>query len=133
MAPKPRYSLQEVHQAIEKGRVKFTAPHRSVNIVVLVYEAVGNMKSEKEAEEFIIEGMRHLSERHFCKSIVQWSDPACLADVYGLIYDKLPWYVKFRLNEEGVLEEISFHPPERNLRTVGGLMIPKGQIKYEET
>jgi hypothetical protein len=55
-----------------------------------------------------------------------WNDLSCLGDEYGLVYEKRGWYAKFRIDEDGDLDEISFHPPERELKTVGGLVIAAG-------
>lgn len=56
-----------------------------------------------------------------------WDDPSYVADEYGIIFDNAPWYVKFVLVEaELCLHSISFHPPEREMKTVGGFVIPRG-------
>ncbi len=128
----PRYKLREVHDAIAKRRVRFTVARRSVDTVMLVYEKIARVKTVQEAEDFILDGILRLTARNFQKSVIQWGDPTCVADVYGLLHDELPWYVKFRLDEKGILEEISFHPPDRAFKTVGGMVIPKGRINYEE-
>ncbi len=128
----PRYKLREVHAAAAKRMVRFTVARRSVDAVLLLYEKIGRTKTVHEAEDFILDGIQLLTNRHFYKSVVQWGDAECVADVYGLLHDELPWYAKFRLNERAILEEISFHPPDRAFNTVGGILIPKGKINYEE-
>lgn len=45
-------------------------------------------------------------------------------DKYGLMFDGRPWFIKFAI-VDGELEEISFHPPEKELKTLSGLVIPK--------
>ena len=60
-----------------------------------------------------------------------------VVDVYGLLFDARPWYVKFSIkdeeNENGALEkllqEISFHPPSEGFVTSGGINIPPYPIK----
>ncbi len=83
-----------------------------------------------EAEAFILKAIRSLTEVHFCESVLQWNDPKCVADVYGFNYDDRPWYVKFRINREdeddAFLDEISFHPPEKEMKTVDGVVVPIG-------
>lgn len=111
----------------------FAARSRSTYAVIRVLEAKGSQRSTAEADRFILRGLKELTEAHFVESVIQWGDPNCVADVYGLIFDGSPWYVKFRIDtEEQTLEEISFHPPEKELTTVGGLKIPKGEVDHEK-
>jgi hypothetical protein len=130
MALKARYALQEVFQLIEDGRAWFSARPRSSFAVITAYASTGKNKNGVEAEAFILKAIRSLAEINFCESVLQWNDPKCVADVYGFIYDDRPWYVKFRINREDedqpFLDEISFHPPEKEMKTVSGLVIPKG-------
>lgn len=128
MAVKPRHSLKDVRDAIKKRKVLFTAESRSVLPVQQTYERLGKPKDGVEAQWFILDGIKKLTERHFFRSSIQWDDPTLIADIFGLIYDGLPWYIKFMLTEECILEEISFHPPERKFKTVGGILIPKGEV-----
>jgi hypothetical protein len=67
-----------------------------------------------------LQGILVLKPEDFVERILQWG--SVVADVYGLVFDARPWYVKF-IFEEGVLEEISFHPPEKPLKTVVGKLI----------
>lgn len=120
MAQKARYDLQQVFQLAADGKYWFPAKTRSSYAVMKIY----NLSSE-EAETFILKAIRELTEAHFCERVIQWGDSKCIADVYGLIYDGRPWYVKLRI-EDDFLEEISFHPPEKEMKTVGGMVIPKG-------
>jgi hypothetical protein len=128
MAPKSRYALPEVFRLLDSRKFWFSARSRSTTAVVHVYSGTGKIKSREEAEAFICQGIRELTESHFCESVIQWGDSKCVADVYGLIFDDRPWYVKFLIDEEEGLEEISFHPPEKEMRTVGGMVIPKGSL-----
>lgn len=125
-----RYPLQSVFAIIDTGdpnHVWFSAPPRSFIAVLNVYksEASGH-KDPEEAKRFILQGIRTLKDTNFVRTVVMWNDPSCLGDEYGLIYEKRGWYVKFRIDEEGDLDEISFHLPERELKTVGGLVIAAG-------
>ena len=79
--------------------------------------------STLEAVRFILNGILTITENDFCFSNLQWNDPKLVADVYGIIYDGRSWFVKF-LIENGCLEEISFHPPEKPMKTIGGKFIP---------
>ena len=78
---------------------------------------------------FVLAGIKELTDRHFVKTVLQWGKPA---DVYGLIYDGKPWYVKFTLEDDGTLQEISFHPPELEMITIGGIKVPAGELSYEK-
>lgn len=62
--------------------------------------------------------------------MLQWGDASCIADVYGLIFDGKPWFVKFRIDEDGELDEISFHAPAKEIKTVAGKVIPAGEVKH---
>jgi len=117
------YSLSEVFRLIDEKKVVFTAPSRSIRQVTAVYRNTASPKDEIEAREFICEGIKTLTEKHFCGSQMQWGN--LVVDKYGVIFDGKPWFVKFAI-VEGELEEISFHPPEQELKTLGGLLIPKG-------
>lgn len=125
-----RYSLPEVFAIIDTAdldRVWFSAPPRSLKAVLMIYQSeVSGPKDPGEAKRFILQGIRILKEVNFVRTVVMWNDPSCLADEYGLIYEKRGWYAKFRIDEDGDLDEISFHPPERELKTVGGLIIQAG-------
>ena len=130
-----RYPLQSVFAIIDTGdpgRVWFSAQPRSINAVLKVYKSeVSGPKDAEEARRFILQGIRTLTEVNFVRTVVMWNDPGCLGDEYGLIYEKRGWYAKFRIDEDGDLDEISFHPPERELRVTGGLVIPAagGRVK----
>jgi hypothetical protein len=133
MPRRARYPLQEVLRLVDEKKGWFSARPRSTLAVTKAYEGSTNPKSQDEAEAFIWQGIRSLTDAHYCESVLQWGDPKCIADVYGIIFDGRPWYVKFRINdEEGLLEEISFHPPEKEMRTVSGMVIPKGVTNYEK-
>jgi|GEM_PF-6603641 len=85
----------------------------------------------EQAEQFALEGIFQLTEKHFYKRVLQWTD--CIADVYGLMFHDKPWFIKFRIDKEkDLLEEISFHPPDESFVTVGGFTIPAGKKKNEE-
>lgn len=125
---KARYSLEEVFLLIDQQKYWFSARSRSLFPVVRALEGRGRKVTLEEAGSFILRGIKKLEACNYVESILQWNDPKCIADVYGLIFEDLSWYVKFRIDrEEGILEEISFHPPERDLVTVEGMKIPKGE------
>ncbi len=124
----PKYDLKTVQDFVRGGdgdAIWFSAPSRSINEVIRVYSNADAPKSLAEAAEFICDGILLLTEKHFVVRVLQWG---VVADVYGLIYDERPWYVKF-VFEDDLLEEISFHPPERELKTVGGYLIPVEEKK----
>lgn len=37
-----------------------------------------------------------------------------------MIFDGHSWYIKFRIDQDGDLEILSFHPPEKPLVTANG-------------
>lgn len=117
------YSLADVFRLIDGNKVVFTAPSRSIRKVIEVYLTSGTPKTEIEARDFILQGIKMLTEKHFCGSQLQWE--TVVVDKYGIIYDGKSWFVKFAITD-GELEEISFHPPEKDLKTEGGILIPKG-------
>ena len=85
--------------------------------------------TEDVVEALILRGIKALTDAHFVQRVIQWDDPKCVADVYGITFEGCPWYVKFLIDEEGILEQISFHPPEKDLMTVGGFKVPKGEFR----
>lgn len=117
------YSLDEVFRLIGAGKIAFSAPSRSTWQVITAYAGTATPKDEEGARGFICEGLKQLKPENFCGSQMQWGD--LVVDKYGLIFDGRPWFTKFAVTE-GELEEISFHPPEKELKTLGGLVIPKG-------
>ena len=122
MSQTPKYDLNAIRQLCSTGNrelIWFSATSRSTSQVIAVYAATDSPKGYKEAVEFILKGLQALTTEDFVESVLQWNT---VADVYGLVFDNRPWYVKF-IFENGVLEEISFHPPEKPLKTVSGKTI----------
>ena len=123
-----KYPLQQVFDIIDsedREKVWFSAKSKSIDPVIEVYSKTSAPKTITEAQLYILAGLKALTRLNFVQRTIQWNNPKCIADVYGLIYDKRPWYVKFMI-EDGLLEQISFHPPKAELKTIGGLLIPKG-------
>ena len=124
-----KYPLDEVFKLIRASKYWFSTPSRSVNEVVKVYATTKTPKSNVEAEKYILDGLFALKDANFFKSSRQWD---MTVDIYGLILDTHPWFVKFAIadeeNDAGVsepwLQEISFHPPDQAFKTVGGISIP---------
>lgn len=114
---RPRYPLEEVKVLAEKLRNGeatgfFSAPNASINYVIYIFECL-----EREAENIILDGLQKLEENDFCKQAFQWD---VVVDIYGLEnYLGYDWFVKFFV-EDGILEEISFHPLEKAMRLVDG-------------
>ena len=125
MAASPAHPLGEVKRLVnaylQKGEdtVWFSAKSRSIDAVSEVYP----QWTVAEIIRFILAAILTLTEGDFCSSNLQWGGSNLVADVYALIYDGKPWFVKF-LVENSCLEEISFHPPERPLKTASGKIIP---------
>ena len=101
-------------------------PSKSLRAVIDAFKGESDgPNSLSEAKLFIFEGIKTLKSENFIRRTIQWNDVNCIADNYGLIYAKKPWFVKF-LIEDACLEEVSFHPPDRDDVTVGGINIRKG-------
>lgn len=127
-----KYPLDEVFGLIRAGKYWFAAPSRSVNEVVKVYATTANPKSNVEAEKFVLDGIFSLKEVNFYQHSFQWD---MVTDIYGLIFDTRPWFVKLGIadeEEDGVTEpllwEISFHTPKEAFVTTGGISIPCSNI-----
>lgn len=129
---KAENDLKTVFGLIHSKRYWFSAPSRSVNKVIEVYASSGKPKTAEEAREFIIQGVLTLKDENFYQRGRQWE---MVTDIYGLIYDGHHWYVKLGVQDEETadgktkepwLQEISFHPPEKPFKTLGGIEIKTG-------
>ena len=123
-----KYPLSEVFTLVMEGKYWFPAPSRSFLIVQGLYSETPKAKSTIEAKQFILAGILSLKPENFYKRQMQWG---VIVDIYGLIFDDMPWFVKFAIApaenddgfEESFLQEISFHPPERSFVTRGGIKL----------
>lgn len=125
----PKYDLKQMQSLVQTGdldKIWFSAPSRSVHEVIRVFKETDNPKDYEEAIDFILKGLLALTEDDFVKVSPQWDIE--FADVYGLQFENLPWFVKFIL-KDGELEEISFHPPKVEMKTVSGKVIPPEEKK----
>jgi hypothetical protein len=123
---KAKYCLKEVFQAIHQRHVWFSARSRSTYQVVQVFEGSATPKSLEAADQYIQETILKLTEAHFKGTVSMWGDPKDLADKYGISDSGHDWYIKFQIDDEGTLVEISFHLSDRNFVTMGGIKICKG-------
>ena len=118
-----KYDLTIVKYLVELAlggadTVDFTARSRSVAKVI---EALNC--DDLIAIETILSGILKLSPNNFCRQHYQWGD---VYDIYGLEnYYSKNWFIKFLINDAGVLEEVSFHPCEENLALASGKVIVK--------
>ena len=125
----PKYDLKQMQSLVKAGdldKIWFSAPSRSVNEVIRVFKETDNPKDYQGAIDFILKGLLALTEDDFVKVSPQWDNE--FADVYGFIFENSPWFVKFILNDDE-LEEISFHPPKEEMKTVSGKIIPPEEKK----
>ncbi len=125
----PKYDLKQMQSLVQAGdldKIWFSAPSRSVYEVIRVFKETDTPKNYEEAIDFILNGLLALTKDHFVKVSPQWDNE--FADVYGLEFENLPWFVKFIL-KDGELEEISFHPPKEEMKTVSGKVIPPEEKK----
>lgn len=143
----PKYKLSDVFAIIDKhdgSLIWFPVEDKSVKAVVAYFLLIcGTRVNPKQAQKFLLQGIKRLTEEDFVCRRMLYGDPSCIADVYGIILEDAPWYVKFRLAEKceyedteerslSYLEEVSFPPPSSPLRTVSGKEIPRGSLVYEK-
>ena len=116
-----KYGLTELKNLVLRYRAGedtlwFSAPSRSIDYVVQVVAC-----DEQKAEEMILAGLCLLEPGDFSSRVMQWD---MLCDVYGLENSEgHKWYVKFALSQDDslpVLEQISFHPLEKDLKVADG-------------
>lgn len=110
---------------------------RAIDEVIGVYATTSNAKGRKEAEDFIEAGLLGLTDGDFCERnwLSDWGLSGQVMDVYGKSIDGYSWYIKFYIeyeeNEEtdgkdGWLYNVSFHPPDRDMKLACGTTIKKG-------
>lgn len=93
----------------------FSAPSCSIDYLIHIYEC-----TQVEAESIILRGILKLQNEDFNRRISMWGK---VADEYGLEgYLTYNWYVKFMI-EDGDLEQISFHPCEKDMTLANGRTI----------
>lgn len=116
-----KYSLAVVKQLVDQYKqgnntaLWFSARSRSLDAVVKVLSC-----NDVDAETTILDGLLKLKDSDFCRSNMQWNT---FVDEYGLEnYLGINWYIKFTIEQNGVetLEQISFHPLEKNMRLADG-------------
>lgn len=114
----PKYPLSEVKRLINEWKQGkdagfFSAPSASTEYVIHIFSC-----RQEEAEKIILDGILKLEESGFGRQALQLD--VVVVDIYGLeSYLGYDWYVKF-LIEDGTLDEISFHPLERDLKLADG-------------
>ncbi len=117
-----KYSLAVVKNLVDQYKqgnntaLWFSARSRSLDAVVKVLFC-----NEVDAETKILDGLLRLKESDFCRSNIQWNT---VVDEYGLEnYLGYNWYIKFTIERQSsveTLEQISFHPLEKNMRLADG-------------
>lgn len=120
------FSLTEVLSLIECDEIEF-ARSSAINPVIREYSDSNPFMTPEEAENFIIDGIRSLEAGNFVKTVPMVGTDS-YADEYGLVYDNRGWYIKLSIetypgSEERYVDNISFHPPRRDLSTVGGIKL----------
>ena len=73
----------------------------------------------KAARTDILSRAGQLTPDEFAHRNEERSPPA---DVYGVTHQGFGWYVKVKLQPATLLHVLSFHPPERPLRTKSGMI-----------
>lgn len=124
----PKFNLDEVKQLARdwsEGKYCgwFSAPSCSVDYVIHVFAC-----TQAEAETIILNGILRLDHKDFSRRISMWGS---VADEYALEgYCRNNWYIKFMV-EDSVLEQISFHPCEKNMTLADGRTVT-ASIKQSE-
>lgn len=107
-----KYKLTRVKELAAGSKILFSHDRATVLVMENLQITVA------EAEIFMIEGINSLSEDNFSERLLMWGD---VYDVYGIIINGIPWYIKFSIFKDGKNEEclynISFHPIEKQLIT----------------
>ena len=124
-----KYDLREVFELIDADEVE-SSVSTAVSRVMEVYSGSHPSMEAAEAENFIIDGLKSLTEDDFVRTVLM-KITRTPADEYGLVYDNRDWYVKLSIEtylgtDERYVDNVSFHPPEKDLTTVNGLIL-KGQ------
>jgi hypothetical protein len=123
-----KYALNEIKQLVEarlKGdeTVWFSAQSASIDYVIKVL-----VVTELEAESIILKGILKLDDSDFHRRVlmVNWANE--IADEYGLEgYQGHNWYIKLLVEDDAngrVVNEISFHPTEDEMRLANGRVLP---------
>jgi hypothetical protein len=128
----PTFNLDDIkrlaEQAIEdpkKGTLVFPAPRKSIHSVINTMRGRGLNLNSVKAQTWICYRLLDLTPDHFYQSEAgQWGDLSCVTDQYGIRYEGIPWFIKFRI-EAGKLEEISCHPLERDMTLASGTVLKK--------
>lgn len=131
-----KYPLPEVKRYVEaalkdpKGeKVWFSAPPKSFLAVVKAFQKRGKFITEIQAQEYIFREILALTADNFKEQRAgQWGDPALVIDQYGIRKDGIPWLIKFFIDKDATgnfLQEISFHPSDRDMTLENGQLISK--------
>lgn len=110
----PHHSLDEVKQLVAAGDF-MVMKGRALDLLVPPFTYAA-------ALGFIAAAIQMLTVDNFHKSVQLTYD---VADEYGLTIDGVGWYIKVcidRMVPEVVV--ISFHPPQRPMRTKAGMVKP---------
>ena len=118
------YSFDEFKKILGTEDGLYIAKSSATDRVLEVYPD----KTRSEAEEFIKVGLGHLKQEDYCNTLIL--KDCRKSDVYGLIYDKRHWYIKFLLEydneyDEWFIANISFHPPRWDMKTISGTVIKR--------
>jgi len=122
-----KYDLQKVFPLVNNRDVEFNSPSRSIFEVIKFFDQKQKPCSNVEAMEYIFEGILSLNENCFSRRILQWD---IVADEYGLQFEGENWYVKFLIDKDDdgeFLEEISFHPLEKEMTLANGKKLKGGK------
>lgn len=106
----------------ENTAIWFSSPSRSVHVVSSRFNL-----SFRDSQHRIASGLIRLAEDGFCNTELQ---RGIVVDIYCLenFYSE-NWYVKFSIcrseSELPYLEEVSFHPLEKNIKLANGRTVSK--------
>lgn len=116
-----KFNLEDVKRLVtdsilNKESVWFSATSCSTDYVIHMFKC-----SESKAMDIILNGILKLVKNNFCQRVLIWDD---IADEYGLEnYLGYHWYIKFMIGSDYQLEEISFHPCEKDMKLANGKIL----------
>lgn|GEM_PF-3206833 len=131
---KAHFDLAEIQQMVSdtldkpaRGKIIYSAKSKSIDRVISAFKSRGRYLNSKKAEAYICYRLLELSATHFYQTEAgQWGDPKFITDQYGMRHEGIPWFIKFSKDDEtGKLDQISFHPLDRDMKLASGETLKK--------
>ncbi len=117
-----KYSLSDVFRILDADdgtKVKIYKS-RALDKVVEFHQNHKNQTiNALEAHAFIVKYLKTLTANDFSKRTLWKNDSRLVMDEYGKEFENELWYIKFWIADD-CLEQISFHPAERDIKLANG-------------